>query len=71
MNLKQQIDELATSLLKEAMSDAIDIGDRVDIFKATTAWHLGNVKVKKDDDGDPSGTFAELKKRINGKAQVQ
>jgi hypothetical protein len=75
MNLKKQIDDLAESLLKEAMSgdERIEIRDKVDIFKATTAWHLGNVKVKKPEanDLDGVGTFEALKKRINGKAQVQ
>lgn len=86
MSVKRKLDSMAESLIDEAMADIqvgeeeeatfekrMPIKERVDIFKAASAWYLGNRKASKGepDETDEGGTFAELQQRINGKAATQ
>ncbi len=78
MTIQQQLEALAESLIVEAMKPteaggaAMPTKERVDIFKATSAWYLGVRKIgRPDSDDDTGGTFAELQQRINGKETTQ
>ena len=52
--------------------EGMGLKEKIDIFKATSAWYLGLRKRPKDDDEQESGeTFAALRSRINGKGATQ
>lgn len=66
MSLKSDLNSLAAELVKNARTDGnLETKEKVDIFKAASAWYLGSVKVEKPkdtDDGSP--TFDSLKERL-------
>lgn len=76
MSLKEDIDALATDLLKAATTKAkkgeegMHTRERVDIFKAVSTWHLGSTKTPKGGDDDqpprPGGSFDTIRQRVNG-----
>ncbi len=79
MSVKKKLDTMAESLIDEAMKPLVEgvpvlsTKEKVDIFKAATAWYLGNRKANKGESDEPGegGTFAELRQRINGKETTQ
>ena len=73
MTLQDQLDALARMLIKEASNPKTDLvtKEKVEIFKATAAWALGNAKKKLPEDDDPAATFEALRTKINGKGVVQ
>ena len=79
MSVKRKLDTMAESLIDDAMKPIeegvtpLTTKERVDIFKAATAWYLGNRKASKgeSDDSEEGGTFADLQRRINGKDATQ
>jgi hypothetical protein len=52
-DLKIALDELALSIASHVKSDTVLFADRLDAFKALTAYHLGLTKVGKKS-GEPS-----------------
>lgn len=78
--MKDLIDQLGRELLLEAIDTnraggegSLTSKDRVDIFKATSLWHLGlNRKptTPEEPDGKGGETFDKIAKRINGKGAV-
>lgn len=78
MSLQKQIDALAKILVEKAMSppakdvEPMALKEQIEIFKATSAYHLGLRKRPKDDDDREGGeTFEALRHRINGKGATQ
>lgn len=78
MSLQKQLDALAKSLVEKAMSppanntEPMALKEQIEIFKATSAYHLGLRKRPKDDDEPEGGeTFQALRHRINGKGATQ
>jgi len=73
MTLKSDLNALAHELVKKARSageGTLLPKERVEIFKAASAWYLGVTKVDKkgtdDDPASPAETFDSLRKRLNG-----
>lgn len=81
MTVQIKLERLADTLLNAACENALaDEGgeelttkEKVEIFKAVTAWYLGERKSRKPDpdDTDSGGTFADLQRKINGKTVTQ
>lgn len=86
MTIATQLEKLASLLLSAATEESLPgvmaeshpdneeltTKEKVEIFKAVSAWHLGVSKTKKGDaDDDLSGTFTEMKHKINGKGATQ
>ena len=70
--LKADIDKLARALLADALNakgGGLLPKERVEVFKAASAWHLGVTKTGKKSDEDDDGaalveTFDKLAKRL-------
>ena len=62
----EALNELAMEIAKKLKED-INISDKLDGFKALTAYYLGmqKKKSKETDDDDESMDFGKTKKRIN------
>ena len=74
MSLKSDLNSLAAELVKQARTTPdLETKEKVDIFKAASAWYLGSVKVEKPKDTDEdSPTFDTLRSRVGlGKGAVQ
>lgn len=75
MTLEQKLNAMAEALVDEASHATTDLvtKEKVDIFKATSAWYLGMRKAMKGvtDDADAEGTFSALRERVNGKGTTQ
>lgn len=79
MSVKRKLDTMAESLIDEAMKPAgegvpaMTPKEKVDIFKAASAWYLGNRKASKgeSDDSETGETFADIQRRINGRDATQ
>ena len=63
MNLKAEMDKFAAVLIKKASEDNTPLVERIDAFKAVTAYYAAQQKNRKgqsDEEPDPSGfTFAD------------
>ena len=65
--LKDQLDKLALSIASTANADGVNLPDRLDAFKALTAYHLGLTKVgkKSGEEDKPKGeTFDGYREQI-------
>ncbi len=65
--LKAQLDKLALSIASTANGENVTLPDRLDAFKALTAYHLGLTKIgkKTGEDDKPKGeTFDGYRKSI-------
>lgn len=65
--LKQQLDALALSIASIAAADTVSFPDRLDAFKALTAYHLGLTKVGKksgEDKENQGENFDAFRKSI-------
>lgn len=76
MSIPKQLSEMAEALIADAMSkdSKMTAKEKVDIFKAASAWYLGVRKARQkdgDDPGDGSETFEALRERINGNGAIQ
>lgn len=66
-SLKTSLEKVAADLL--AKVDSIEsIHDRLDIFKAVSAFYLGTAKVKgaKPEEDTTGTTFGAIRNRVNG-----
>lgn len=70
--LPEKLDAMAERLIDRSNNDGMDTKDQVDIFKATSTWALGRLKVSKGEQPEGgSGTFDAIRNRINGKESLQ
>jgi hypothetical protein len=71
MSLKTELAGLALDLVKDVRREGAKLEDRVDVFKAVSAYHLGSQRAFKgkqpDDPEAPS--FKDIIKRANGRAE--
>ena len=77
MNLQKKLEAMAEQLIDKATAipddgQPMDIKNQIDIFKATSTFHLGLRKRSKEDDEEATGgTFEDLRTRINGDGAKQ
>lgn len=75
MSTREKLNALAESLLDAALAadSKMPTKERVEIFKPVSLWYLGVTKGKKGDPEDlvVSGTFDELRDKINGKEAMK
>ena len=65
--LKQQLNALALSIASLASSETVSFPDRLDAFKALTAYHLGLTKIGKksgEDDNKHGESFDAFRKSV-------
>ena len=68
-DIKTQLDTLALSIAQQASTPGVlNFADKLDAFKALTAYHLGVAKVKKkngeDDKPEKGETFDDFRKQV-------
>jgi len=74
VNIRDKINTLGDQLLDEATKkqkqgvEGMAVKERVEIFKAASAWHLGIAKLEKNQDPDDTGaeSFSAIRDRVNG-----
>lgn len=66
--LAEQLLDEATRSPKKGGEPALATKERVEIFKAASAWELGITKAKKgeDDPGGAESSFNAIRDRVNG-----
>ena len=76
MSIKDDIDGLGSELLSAARAkpkkgeEPMHSREKVDIFKAVSAWYLGSTKMKPSDEENDitprPGSFDTIRQRVNG-----
>lgn len=66
MNLKAELDKLATAILRKAGLDDTPLTDAIDAFKATTAYYALSLKRKtgEEPDTEDENSFAGFQERL-------
>lgn len=57
--LENQLAEMAEHLIKNATDET-----EVDVFKAVSTWHIAMKKATKGEEGDDSGSFSSIRKKL-------
>jgi hypothetical protein len=66
MSLKSDLDKLALALVAQA--NGAELEEQIDIFKAVSAYHLGNERGKKKGEDEPTGaTFGGIVDKLKNK----